>query len=72
MDDREGLDKSLKDLNLSGAEVDKFTKAFKDPEFIKLFEEYAKEVSDPKAKAENDAYLRQLEFEGRIEEVYGK
>lgn len=30
-------------------EADKFAKAFKDPEFIKLFEEYAKEVSDPKA-----------------------
>lgn len=26
----------------------KFEKAFKDPEFLKLFEEYAKEVSDPK------------------------
>ena len=31
-------------------EVDKFSKAFKDPEFIKLFEEYAKEVSDPKVR----------------------
>ena len=29
-------------------ELDKFSKAFKDPEFLKLFEEYAKEVSDPK------------------------
>ena len=53
-------------------ECDKFAKAFKDPEFIKMFEEYAKEVSDPKVKAETDAYLRQLEMEGRIEEVYGK
>ena len=72
-EDRKGLDKSLKDLNLSNEvhetsscpqircgdtetlvspctqEADKFAKAFKDPEFIKLFEEYAKEVSDPKA-----------------------
>ncbi len=32
-------------------EVDKFSKAFKDPEFLKLFEEYAKEVSDPKVRA---------------------
>jgi dynein assembly factor 2 len=53
-------------------ECDKFAKAFKDPEFIKMFEEYAREVSDPKVKAETDAYLRQLEMEGRIEEVYGK
>jgi dynein assembly factor 2 len=29
-------------------EVDKFSEAFKNPEFVKLFEEYAKEVSDPK------------------------
>jgi hypothetical protein len=104
-------------------EVDKFAKAFKDPEFIKLFEDYAKEVSDPKArfmrmsvnstsalhcllaysstclvypevefpethgkerdgrchpnmpaqvKAETDMYLRQLEMEGRVEEVLPK
>jgi hypothetical protein len=31
-------------------ECDKFAKAFKDPEFMKLFEEYAKEVSDPKVR----------------------
>jgi hypothetical protein len=29
-------------------EVGKFEKAFKDPEFVKLFADYAKEVSDPK------------------------
>jgi len=29
-------------------ENDKFAKAFKDPKFIQLFAEYAKEVSDPK------------------------
>jgi hypothetical protein len=32
-------------------EVDRFSKAFKDPEFLKLFEAYAQEVSDPKARA---------------------
>lgn len=103
-DDRDGLDKSLKDLNLSHdvrlgtvrssstrlvahchrvvcssypcqltclamhgvpkakhlctalamhlQELDKFSKAFKDPEFLKLFEEYAKEVSDPKVRCQ--------------------
>lgn len=69
---KRGLDESLKALNLSNDECDKFAKAFKDPEFIKMFEEYAREVSDPKVKAETDQYLRQLEMEGRIEEVYGK
>ena len=29
--------------------MDKFEKAFKDPEFIKMFSEYAQEISDPKA-----------------------
>ena len=29
-------------------EVDKFEKAFKDPEFMKMFADYAKEISDPK------------------------
>jgi len=32
-------------------ETEKFAKAFKDPEFIRLFEEYAKEVSDPKVQS---------------------
>ena len=75
-EDRDGLDKTLKDLNLTNEviicgytciytdypfsfntyfcgpmqETEKFSKAFKDPEFIKLFEEYAKEVSDPKVQ----------------------
>eukprot|EP00877_Chromochloris_zofingiensis_P000267 jgi/Chrzof1/10240/Cz04g33230.t1 len=43
-----------------------------DPKFLELFEEYAKEIADPKALAEHDQYLRQLEAEGRGEEVYGK
>ncbi|MEW5298815.1 MAG: hypothetical protein WDW38_000444 [Sanguina aurantia] len=70
--DGKALEGTLKDLKLSTEEVDKFGKAFKDPEFLKMFEEYAKEVSDPKVKAETDLYLRQLEREGRAEETYGK
>ncbi|KAG2431522.1 hypothetical protein HXX76_009536 [Chlamydomonas incerta] len=69
--ENETLEKSLKELNLTTDEMTKFEKAFKDPEFIKLFEEYAKEVSDPKVKAETDAYLRQIEQQGRAEDVYG-
>ncbi|GIL76715.1 hypothetical protein Vretifemale_6308 [Volvox reticuliferus] len=70
--DQEPLEKGLRELNLSNEELNKFEKAFKDPEFLKLFEEYAKEVSDPKVKAETDQYLRQLEEQGRGEDVYGK
>jgi dynein assembly factor 2 len=63
---------SSEDLNLTPEEVDKFQTAFKDENFKKMFAEYAKEISDPKNKAESDAYLKQLEYEGRIEKVYGK
>jgi len=62
----------LKNLDLTPDEVGKFQKAFKDPEFMKLFADYAKEISDPAAKAETDQYLRQVEAEGRTKEVYGK
>lgn len=57
---------------LNKDEMSKLSKAFQDKEFIKLFADYANEVSDPKNREENEAYLRQLEDEGRAEEVYGK
>lgn len=53
-------------------EVNKFEEAFKDPKFMELFADYAKEISDPANKAETEAYLRQVESQGRAEEVYGK
>lgn len=43
------LSETLKSLNMSKDEASKFEKAFKDPSFIKLFEQYAKEISDPDA-----------------------
>ena len=64
--------RNLEDLKLTPDEVQKFETAFKDPEFKKMFAEYAKEISDPKNKAESDAYLRQLEYENKVESVYGK
>lgn len=39
--------KTLEDLNLTKEELDKFSKAFKDEEFRKLFREYAEEINDP-------------------------
>jgi len=68
----EQLKSNLEDLKLTDDEVSRFTKAFEDEEFKKLFMEYAQEISDPKNRAENDAYLRQMEAEGKAEEVYGK
>ena len=35
---------------LSPQEVNKFEKAFKDPEFIKLFSDYVNEIKDPKVR----------------------
>lgn len=63
---------TVEDFKLSGDEVKKFEKAFNDPEFVKMFGEYAKEINDPATKAETDMYLRQLEQQGEIENVYGK
>lgn len=63
---------AMDELKLSGEEVKSFEKAFKDPEFVKMFGEYAKEINDPANKAETEMYLRQLERQGEIENVYGK
>eukprot|EP00958_Prasinococcus_capsulatus_P006347 scaffold603_cov404-Prasinococcus_capsulatus_cf.AAC.21 len=61
----------LQDMDLSKKEVDKLSKAFRDPEFKKLFQEYAEELQDPKHREENEAYLRQLEAEGGIQKTNG-
>jgi dynein assembly factor 2, axonemal len=63
---------TLDKLNLSMKEIGRFEKAFKDPEFLKLFEDYARDVHDPATRAETDTYLEQLEQENRIEQVYGQ
>ena len=54
------------DLKMSKEEVDKFTKAFAEPEFRKLMADYVDEISDPKNRAETDAYIRQLESQGEV------
>jgi len=68
----QGLKEALGKLELSKEETQKFEKAFKDPKFMEMFAEYAREISDPKNREETDMYLRQLEEESRVEEVYGK
>lgn len=62
----------LEDMNLTADEINRFEEAFKDEKFKEMFMEYAKEISDPKNREENDAYLRQMEEEGKAESVYGK
>ncbi|KAL0038191.1 hypothetical protein WJX79_007249 [Trebouxia sp. C0005] len=64
------LEDSLK--SLSSEEITKFEKSFKDPKFMELLADYAKDIADPQTRAEQDQYIRQLEEEGRGQEVYGK
>ncbi|KAF8073010.1 Nop17l [Scenedesmus sp. PABB004] len=81
-------------------EGEAFQARLKDPEFMRLFEEYAKDLAAPEvrrapaacapppgcrgrcrratrrrrraqARAESDAYLRQLEAQGQLQSVYG-
>ena len=51
-------------LDITKEEIDKIEKCMKDPEFLKLFEEYVNEISDPNALRETDMYIKQLEKEG--------
>ena len=50
-----------KDFNMTEDETKKFTKAFGDPEFRKMMAEYVDEISDPKHREEQEAYIRQME-----------
>ena len=45
-------------------ERERLTSCFKEPEFLKLFKEYADEVSDPKNREEHEQYIRQCEAQG--------
>lgn len=71
-DERKQLSETVDKLNLSEDEAKNFNKAFSDPEFLKMFGDYVQEISDPRNRMENDMYLRQVESEGRVEDVYGK
>ena len=56
------------DMKLTSDEVEKLEKAFKEEEFRKLMADYVEEISDPKNRAETDAYIRQLETQGEVPE----
>ncbi|KAG5453022.1 Protein kintoun [Clonorchis sinensis] len=59
---REVSDK-LSDLQLTSEEVGRLKKAFGDPEFRKLFKEYAEEISDPKNRKRYEEEIRLMEME---------
>jgi len=52
---------TLEDLALSQDEVDRLKKCMQDKEFRRLFEEYAKEISDPENKKKYEEEIRQAE-----------
>ena len=54
------------DIELTQSEIEGLSKAMKKPEFISLLNEYVDEISDPKNKAEQEAYLKQLEQQGEL------
>jgi len=55
-------------VDMTPEEAKNFEKAFQEPEFRKLMAEYVSEISDPKNRAEQDAYIRQLEGQGEVPE----
>lgn len=51
---------------MSKQELRAFTKAMEHEEFKTILNDYVKEISDPKNKAEYETYLRQLEEQGDL------
>ncbi|KAJ7536355.1 hypothetical protein O6H91_12G065700 [Diphasiastrum complanatum] len=52
---------AVRDLHLSSQEVNQLEKAFKDPKFKELLNEYANEISQPSSRKEAESYLKFLE-----------
>eukprot|EP00474_Spongospora_subterranea_P009170 CRZ09628.1 hypothetical protein [Spongospora subterranea] len=53
---------------LTGEERNRLLDAMRNPEFATLLAEYAKDISDPKTRKENDMYLQQLEQQHSLPE----
>ncbi|XP_016069039.1 PREDICTED: protein kintoun [Miniopterus natalensis] len=57
----------LEDLDLSREEVQRLTSAFQDPEFRRMFSEYAEELTDPENRRRYEAEITTLERERGVE-----
>ncbi|KAM5235476.1 protein kintoun [Ctenodactylus gundi] len=57
----------LEDLDLSRDEVQRLTSAFQDPEFRRLFSEYAEELRDPENRRRYEAEVTALERERGVD-----
>jgi dynein assembly factor 2 len=58
-------------VNLTKEEFHRIEKAFEDKEFRNLMADYVSEISDPKHRAEQDEYIRQLEEQNDIPQGKG-
>ncbi|XP_036903083.1 protein kintoun isoform X1 [Sturnira hondurensis] len=57
----------LDDLDLSGEEVQRLTSAFQDPEFRRMFSQYAEELTDPENRRRYEEEITALERERGVE-----
>ena len=60
----EKLNELDKELKMTNKEKDRLAECFKDQEFMGMFTDYMKEISDPKNRAEYNEYIRQCERDG--------
>ncbi|XP_006776164.1 PREDICTED: protein kintoun [Myotis davidii] len=65
--DKAAASSPLEDLDLSGEEVQRLTSAFQDPEFRRMFSEYAEELTDPENRRRYEAEITALERERGVE-----
>lgn len=63
---RAAMNDKKSDLKLTNEEVKNFEQAMKKPEFMDLMKEYMDDISDPKYRAEQEKYLRELESKNEI------
>ena len=65
---KEAFGRNSKDAPLTHEEVNRICEAMDNDKFQLLLSDYVKEISDPKAKAENELYLKQLEEQNEVPE----
>lgn len=58
----------MNDMKMTEEEAKKIEECMDKPEFMGLFRDYVKDISDPANMEEYDQYIRQLEEEGEIPE----
>jgi len=57
----------MKNMKITPDEVQRMTKAFENPEFRELFEEYVKDIENPENKAKYEEDIRQMERDRGID-----